>query len=239
MKLALIGDPVEHSKSPAIQRRLLLDAGIDGDYELIRVERGRSAAAIAALRIEGYDGCNVTFPLKEEIVSACDVLSPVASLARAVNTLAFRERIIGTCTDGLGAARALHALLRTLEQRSVVVLGTGPTARSVVCALQEEEASVCIWGRDSAKVEAICNALRCEPWAPQLKRADAVFSALLPGAQLPERVADAISKSGLVMDANYGERSTLATDLGTTVIDGSRMLEEQARASFEFWIARG
>lgn len=235
MKLALIGDPIAHSKSPAIQRRLLHEAGIDGDYELIRVERGDGVRAIAALRAAGYDGCNVTFPLKEEVIAACDTLSPIAEAAGAVNTIAFRDTVLGTCTDGIGAARALQSVMKTLVQRQVVVLGTGPAARSVVCALQEEEALVRVWGRDRAKVASICNRLGCDFWAPSFAHADAVFSALLPGVSLPAHVADAVARCGLVMDANYGERSTLATTLGAAVTDGSLMLEEQARASFEFW----
>jgi shikimate dehydrogenase len=238
VKLALIGNPVEHSQSPAIQRRFLAAAGISGDYELLRVERGRAAAALSALRAEGYSGCNVTFPLKEEVVALCDVLSSTAQRARAVNTIAFRAHVAGTCTDGIGAARALASLIGPLEHRIVVVWGTGPTARSVICALQEDGARVFVWGRDSAKVSAICSGLGIEAWAPADPKPAAVFSALLPRVVLPARIVSAAASAEAIMDANYGERSTLATDLGLPVVDGMRMLEEQARASFEFWLQR-
>lgn len=236
MKLALIGDPVEHSRSPEIQQRLLSEAGIAGSYDLIRVERGHSFEAIAALRTAAYNGCNVTSPLKEEVIAACGLLSPGALRAEAVNTIALRGQVVGTSTDGIGAARALTSFLTSLEGRQIAVLGTGPTARSVIGALQEEGATVCTWGRDANKVAGICSRFGISPWASEFATQDAIVSALLPSAVLPARIVEAVSQTAVVMDANYGERSTLATQLGVAVIDGSRMLEEQARASFGFWL---
>ena len=66
MRLALIGDPVEHSASPALHRGFLEEAGMDGEYVAIRVARGDGARAIRRLRADGFTGCNVTYPLKEE-----------------------------------------------------------------------------------------------------------------------------------------------------------------------------
>ena len=64
MRLALIGDPVEHSTSPTLHRGFLDDAGIDGEYVAIRVARGDGARAIRRLRGDGFTGCYVTYPLK-------------------------------------------------------------------------------------------------------------------------------------------------------------------------------
>jgi shikimate dehydrogenase len=238
VKLALIGDPVEHSRSPKIHERFLRGAGIEGSYEAIRVRLGTSAREIQRLRREGYNGCNVTSPLKEEVAGACDVLTPQAERVGAVNTIAFRARIIGTNTDGIGAVEALRTILKTLHERRIAVLGTGPTARSAIAALQEEEAEPLAWGRDTAKVTSLSTRYNVVTWNTEELTPDAVFSALVPGAELPQRLLDALSRVRTIVDANYGDRSTLGTQLGFPVIDGSGMLEAQARASFEFWLSK-
>ncbi|HEY9086496.1 MAG TPA: hypothetical protein VIN40_11275 [Candidatus Tyrphobacter sp.] len=237
MKLAVIGDPVSHSGSPAIHARLLREAGIEGTYEAIRVPAGEAAAAIAGLATAGYTGCNVTSPLKEEAAAACDELTPQARRANAVNTIVFRGEIVGTTTDGIGAARSLEARLGALRGRRIAVLGTGPTARAVVVQLREEKAKPLLWGRDTAKVLALCKALGATGFLPGERDLEAAFCALLPNASLPPALIEALRAAPLVIDANYGERATLGDQLGRQVVDGSAMLEAQARASFDFWRA--
>lgn len=237
MKLALIGDPVEHSRSPEIQARFLRDAGLQGTYEAIRVPHGDAAAAIARLRDAGYDGCNVTSPLKEEAFAACDVLTPFAQKAQAVNTIRFGSQTVGTDTDGVGAAAALRQQLGALRGCEILVLGTGPTARAVLSQLAEEGARLWLWGRDREKVLRLCatvGSLAFDDGAIE----GAAFSALSPDATVPDSVAAACRAVPVVMDANYGDRSTLSRLLGRTVVDGSAMLEAQARASFEFWCGK-
>jgi shikimate dehydrogenase len=237
VKLALIGDPVEHSRSPAIHERFLREAGIAGSYDAIRVRAGEGARAIARLRDEGYDGCNVTSPLKEEAFRACDHVATIARNARAANTIAFGVRTVGTTTDGTGAAQALSERMGSVRGREILVLGSGPTARAAVLALAEEGARLWIWARNEDEVRRLCETVGCVRYAGA-SIDDAIFSALVPEAEVPESVVVAARAVPLVMDANYGERSTLARRLGREVADGSRMLELQARASFEFWKER-
>lgn len=240
MKLAVIGDPVAHSRSPAIHQSLLREAGIAGTYEAIHVAAGEVTGALRRMRGEGYTGCNVTAPLKEEALACCDELLPEARRADAVNTIFFGARTIGTNTDGVGAIAALRcALGGELVGLLIGVLGTGATARAVLGHLIAERARPLLWGRDGAKVAAICARFHVAPWKPgkaSVDAADAIFSALSPGARLPADILGTARRSPLVMDANYGERSTLAAQLGRPVTDGSCMLQEQARASFDFWL---
>lgn len=236
MKLGLIGDPVEHSRSPAIQARLLRDAGLAGSYEAIRVPRGETANALRRLRDAGYAGCNVTSPLKEEAFAACDTLMLAARRARAVNTIAFGDGTLGTTTDGIGAVEALRAEAGSLRGREVLVLGTGPTAAAVAFGLCDEGVQLWLWGRNAEKASALCAEAGGLPFDANALRGEIVFSALTPDAHLPEEIAEYCRRATLVMDANYGERSTIGAQLARTVIDGSRMLEEQARASLAFWL---
>jgi len=68
MKLALIGDPVAHSRSPELHGRFLEEAEIEGTYTAIRVTAGHGAQALRPLREEGYTGANITTPPQMEAI---------------------------------------------------------------------------------------------------------------------------------------------------------------------------
>lgn len=237
MKLALIGDPVEHSRSPALHRAFLQEAGIDdASYVAIRVPRGKGAYALRSLRDQQYTGVNVTYPLKEEAVAVCDELTEDARLAQAVNTLFFGRKILGHNTDGIGARSALEQLVgQPVALERIGVLGTGATARAIVAQLRETDAYTFVWGRDNRKVADICERLEARPWpasAPEI-----IISTLPPDTELLADIMKAVRSADCVMDTNYGTRSTLGRLAQREVIDGSLMLEAQARASFDFWLA--
>ena len=236
MKLAVIGDPVSHSRSPRLHRRFLEEAGIDGSYVAIRVPRGNGIDVVRRMRIDEYTGINVTTPLKEEVLRACDELDEEAQLAQAVNTIFFGRTILGTNTDGIGAATALETLLgQPVALERIGILGTGPAARAILSHLRVSDAYTFVWGRDPEKVAEICERYEAKPWpdaAPEI-----VISTLPPDTKLPEELAQAILSADLVMDANYGERSTLHHQIHREIIKGDLMLEAQARASFDFWLA--
>lgn len=237
MKLALIGDPVVHSSSPRLQAAFMEEAGIDGAYTPIRVEKGRGAVAIARLRADGYTGCNVTYPLKEEALSACGILTHEGRAAEAVNTLFFGEETIGTITDGVGARTSIEALLdEPVALKRIGILGYGATARAILAELHDNDAYTFVWGRSDERVAAACRRYEAKPW-PKKNPPEVVVSTLPPDAIIPEDLREALHHADLVMDANYGSRAALAEQLGREVIAGDGMLEAQARASFDFWLA--
>jgi shikimate dehydrogenase len=237
MKLALIGDPVGHSASPRLHRGFLEEAEIDGSYIAIRVSGGEGAAAIARLRTEGYTGCNVTYPLKEEALAACDALTDEARRADAVNTIFFGRRIVGTNTDGIGARSAVETLLdEPVALKRIGVLGYGATARAILADLHDNDAYTFLWGRDSERAREACRRFEAKLWRNE-NPPEIVISTLPPDVQLPDELATALRVPDLVMDANYGPRAMLARQLGREVVSGDAMLEAQARASFDFWLA--
>jgi shikimate dehydrogenase len=236
MRLALIGDPVEHSTSPALHRGFLDEAGIDGEYVAIRVARGDGARAIRRLRADGFTGCNVTYPLKEEAFEVSEARSDEARRAQAVNTIFFGRVILGTTTDGAGARTAIEALLdEPVALKRIGVLGYGATARAVLAALQENDAYAFVWGRDAERVSQTCRRFEAKPWPENPP--EIVISTLPPEASLPGELIAQLRSADMVMDANYGDRSQLAHRLNREVIPGDAMLEAQARASFDFWLA--
>jgi shikimate dehydrogenase len=237
MKLALIGDPVEQSASPSLQRGFLEEAAIDGDYLAIRVPSGDGGRTIRRLREDGFTGCNVTYPLKEEAFDACEALTEEARRAQAVNTIFFGRQTLGTITDGIGARTAIEALLdEPVALKRIGVLGYGATARAILAELHDTDAYTFVWGRDSDRVRAACNIFEARPWPPE-NPPEIVVSTLPPEVRLPEELIAQLRAADLVMDANYGPRAVLGRQLGREVLSGDAMLEAQARASFDFWLA--
>lgn len=90
MRLCVIGDPVGHSLSPLLHRRMLDRAGLTGSYETVTVTPDTLPEFLAAARAGAWDGCNVTMPLKQAILPLLDELDPAAAACRAVNTVCFR-----------------------------------------------------------------------------------------------------------------------------------------------------
>ena len=239
LRLAVIGDPVAHSKSPELQSGFLAEAGLAGTYEAIRVEAGDGARAIEALRDAGYRGLNVTTPLKEEAFARADTRDPIATATGAVNTLVLGVEIAGYNTDGAGALGALaEAGMGDVAGASILVLGAGPTARAVVCALVARGARVLVWNRTPDRAERVAATLGARLLGPR-DAFDAAFATLSPNAEPGDaRLLRRLRACPLVVDANYGARATLGTFLGRDVRDGAAMLRASARAAFELFRAR-
>ncbi len=237
MKLAVIGDPVEHSRSPQLHQDFLEESDIDGSYVALRVPKSHAVRVIRRMHADGYTGCNVTYPLKEEAVEACDALTEEARRAQAVNTIFFGRRILGTNTDGIGARMALEALIEEpIALKRIGVLGYGATARAILAELHDNDAYAFVWGRDPTRVRNVCERFEADAW-PAENVPEIVVSTLPPNADIPGDLVAALRSPDVVVDANYGSRATLARHLEREVVAGDAMLEAQARASFDFWLA--
>ncbi|MEO6834808.1 MAG: hypothetical protein ABI231_02735 [Candidatus Tumulicola sp.] len=237
MKLAIIGDPVQHSRSPLLHRNFLDESEIDGSYVAIRVPATHAAATIREMRRDGFTGCNVTYPLKEEALDACDVLTQEARRSLAVNTILFGRDVVGTNTDGIGARMAIEALIdEPIALKRIGILGYGATARAILAELHDNDAYAFVWGRDAARVRTVCERFEAEAW-PAENLPEIVVSTLPPDAVLPKDLVADLQGPEVVVDVNYGNRATLARQIDREVVTGDAMLEAQAHASFDFWLA--
>jgi shikimate dehydrogenase len=243
--IALIGDPVAHSISPAIHRAAFAAAGLHMDYVGVRVPRGSLAESWPALR-GAHTGLNVTRPLKEEVLPLLDRVSAAARRAGSVNTVVFEDgRAIGHSTDGAGFVAALARA--GVSPRRVVVLGAGGAARAIVEALWDAEVSA--WARNPAAARRLpgVRALTDGDLAGAVARADLLVNATpvgqapaTEGTPLPGTVA---LHGGLtVFDLVYRPRVTpllkLALRAGCPTVEGVEMLVEQGVRSFELWTGR-
>ena len=142
-RLAVVGNPIAHSRSPQMQLAALRAAGIPGTYVRVLAEREGDAfeRTLPALQRMGFCGLNVTVPFKRRAFAAADCSGdPLASLCGSCNTLAWRNGCwVGWNTDGPGFARAISEWCgRELSELRVVLLGACGGAGSALacqCAL--------------------------------------------------------------------------------------------------------
>lgn len=110
-RYAVIGDPIAHSLSPAMQSAAFQAAGLDAGYEAIHVAPAALPEAVARLRAEDYRGFNVTVPHKEAILPLLDRLDTVAEAVGAVNTVVREgDALVGYNTDVEGFVEAVVPL---------------------------------------------------------------------------------------------------------------------------------
>jgi shikimate dehydrogenase len=154
-RLAVLGHPVTHSRSPAMQNAALEALGLAGrwSYEAIDVEPSEFAERTRALADQGFAGVNVTIPHKEAALALAHEASEAAERIGAANTLSFREGAIRA--DNTDATGLLAALPRPVEGRSALVLGAGGSARAAVWALAEHATSVSVWNRTPERADEL------------------------------------------------------------------------------------
>jgi shikimate dehydrogenase len=233
VRYGIIGDPVAHSLSPAMQSAAFAAAGIGARYDAIRVAEGQAAGAIADLRAQGYAGFNVTTPLKEEVAGCVDALTESARNAGAVNTVRRDgDGWTGHNTDGEGCARALQELWSpAFDGLEVLILGAGPAARAIALALSARGARISCWSRRPAR------AVDLGP--PPSQPATLVISALPADATVPAEVIDLIDPRADVFDINYGSAlSPLPQSAGARRSDGTPMLLHQGALAFSWWTGK-
>lgn len=159
--VGVIGDPVEHSRSPQMHNAAFEALGLNYVYVPFRVRTGKLREAIEGLKALGVVGVNVTIPHKEGALELADEASEEARLIGAANTLTFKgESVIADNTDGRGFLMALEAAGIEVP-REVLVLGAGGTARAVTVALARRGVErLTIANRTLSRAEELAESLR-------------------------------------------------------------------------------
>ena len=179
-RLAVIGYPVGHSRSPAMHNAALAALGLDGEwsYEAVEVDPAGFEARVGEMAAEGFAGANVTIPHKEAALALAAVPSEPAREIGAANTLVFGPYALnspegekrhtaeigpdaegGIAAENTDAGGLLAALPTTPLDARALVLGAGGAARAAVWALASEGARVEVWNRTAARAEELCAAL--------------------------------------------------------------------------------
>ena len=257
----VIGNPVEHSLSPAIHNAAFRELGLNFVYLAWRVHA--IGDAIKGLRALGnFKGASITIPHKVSVLEFLDEVEPTARHIGAINTIVAEDgRLIGSNTDATGALRALNEAMRQLNGASVVVLGSGGTARAVAFALAAKE-SICrlhLLGIDehertglAADLKnktglAVTDAMLDEAHLKHLLPHADVLIHCTPTGMTPNHGHSCVPSQFLhpkltVMDIVYNPRETRlladAKAAGCRTIAGLEMFLHQAAAQFERWTGR-
>ncbi len=131
----LLGDPVEHSLSPAMHNAVFKKLDLNCAYAAFRVKREDLASAVVGIRGLGIAGANVTIPHKVAVVRMLDAISDEARIIGAVNTIKCDGGLTGYNTDGMGALRALKKGGADPKGKRVLMLGSGGAARAIAVTL--------------------------------------------------------------------------------------------------------
>ncbi|HLJ84041.1 MAG TPA: shikimate dehydrogenase [Candidatus Eremiobacteraceae bacterium] len=229
-RYAIIGDPIVHSLSPAMQTAAFAASEWNATYSALRTDIAGLPALISRFRREAWAGFNATTPLKEALLPLVDELTPEAKRVGGVNVARLDgERIVGHNTDGSGMLDSLaENWPGTLRGVRVLVLGAGPAARAIGIALADAGAIVACWSRTLERARLV---------GPQPSGlASIVVSALPSDANVPDEILAHIAGDALIADANYhAARSPVPSNVGATRIDGLGMLLHQGARSFEWW----
>jgi shikimate dehydrogenase len=251
VKLAVLGDPLEYTRSPDLHRAGCAALGLACQSLALRTPVAELPATLDRLAREGYTGCNLTMPLKEPALALVGEATPAARRARSVNTITFGDRRSGDTTDGAGFLDLLSAQRRNATTCNVTLLGAGGSARSLALAIADAGGRPVevISRREPEPGEAWGGTLgkRWSAWGSgAATRAIAVADVLvnctpLAGDEWPVAV-ERIPRATLVVDLTYGERVTpwvaAARAAGLEAIDGLALLVHQARRSLIRWLAR-
>jgi shikimate dehydrogenase len=251
-RYAVIGNPIAHSKSPAIHAAFARQTGQDMRYDAILGDLEHFEDDIELFFADGGHGMNVTVPFKERAFRACVEHSERARHAGAVNTLSRAgDGLRGDNTDGVGLVRDLACNHRfELHGARILLLGAGGAARGVLQPLlAEQPAQLVIANRTAAKaVDLAQHAAHLGPVtgcgldALGSDRFDLVVNATAAGlaGSVPPIPEHCLAPGGWTYDMLYGDTPTAFVTWGRAhgadrALDGLGMLVEQAAESFRLW----
>lgn len=262
-QVGLIGYPVAHSFSPAMQQAAFDACGIEARYVLWETPPQAMEQRIASLRASEMLGANVTVPHKERAFALVDECDALAARIGAVNTIVHRHgRLIGYNTDAPGLLRALREQGFEPRGRRVVMLGTGGAARGGSVALLESGVeALTLLGRTQDHLHPLLHHLRTlaaesfskasihgallgsDEASRAITRAELLVNATPVGLRANDATllvdVAVLPASALVMDMIFNPPRTpllqAAQERGLLTLNGLSMLLYQGAAAFELW----
>lgn len=245
----IIGDPVEHSLSPAMHNAGYEALGIDNQFIFIgaRVKKEDVETVVLAMRKMGIHGLSCTIPHKVSIMKFLDKIDETAKKIGAVNTVINQNgQLIGFNTDWLGLITPLEKII-DLKNKNVAVIGAGGAARAVVFGLKERGAEVKIFNRTKEKAIKLAKEFHCPSGdlenQNEIKVFDIIVNTTAAGMKPLEKITPILVKNitdkQIVFDIVYAPFETKllkeAKKRGAKIIHGMEMLLHQGTAQFEIF----
>lgn len=253
--IALLGDPVGHSLSPAMHNAALAAAGIDAAYMALPVKPENLGAAIAGLRAVNFMGANVTLPHKSAVIPFIDEISPLARTLGAVNTIVHRDgKLYGDTTDAAGFIAAFEEAGHSFDDKTIAILGNGGSARTIAMALRmlRNVKHIALVVRSPAKAQSLVAELNSgtdisvhsfEDYAKVYRDYDIVVNTtplgMYPNVDATPLPAELFKAGQIVYDIVYNPLETKflreAKERSCAVVGGLGMLVHQGKISFQLW----
>jgi shikimate dehydrogenase len=253
----IIGDPIDHSLSPAIHNAAFSSLGLNCSYISFRVQEGQLKNSLDSLRAINIGGFNVTMPHKVRVLEYVDQYDKTVELVGAANTVKNEDgKFCAYNTDVLGFIKPLRQRGIDFSGFEVTILGAGGAARAVAVALASERgiANINIFNRNTDRSKELANLLKKLGLKSSIVSSDniqniASKSNLIinttPLGMKDEQSlikSSSIRKDAIVYDIVYKPINTnlleSARTAGAKVVYGYEMLLEQAIASFKIWFQR-
>jgi len=250
---AVLGNPIQHSKSPQIHTLFSEQTGIALEYQAIEVPINEFASYVKLFSSQGGKGLNITVPFKEDAYSLCTTLTDRAEISGSVNTLRFDDdmNICGDTTDGQGLLNDLVANHNIrLEDKSILILGAGGTVKSILERLLEQKTKEIIIvnrtisrAKDLEKKFGKKNCVRAYSYNDLPNHSFDIIingTSLSLSAEIPPISKTNINENTFCYDLMYSDKETAFTKWAIEngalkATDGLGMLVEQAAESFMFW----
>jgi len=255
----VIGDPIEHSLSPAMHNAVFKELGLNCAYAAFRIAPENLGSAIKGMGAMNFGGANVTIPHKVNVIDFLDKLSEEARIIGAVNTIKFGEKLIGYNTDGYGALQALRSSSADLNGKNILILGSGGAARAIAItlALKGEIASLTILGvveeefrtlvddiNKGTKIRAAGKMMTDETKKEEITKADILIHCTPVGMHPKTNetlvTRDMLRKGLVVMDIVYNPLETKllreAKKAGAKTIGGIEMFVNQGAEAERIWL---
>ena len=260
--LCIFGHPVAHSKSPLMHNALFKELGINAAYLPYAPEPENFADAIKGFRAMKFRGANVTIPYKTQFIDAAtgeprliDELSPISRFTGSVNTLYWKDGIVGgtlcgTTTDPYGCIRNLEEHGVDPSNTTVALLGNGGAAKAIAYTLIEQHNKLTIVCRSREKGEALAKGLGegvqvvtfsefADVSANNKIIINATSVGMSPNDNESPLPAECLHSDQVVCDIVYTPPRTkllqMAEAKGCKVVTGEGMLVHQGLESFKKW----
>lgn len=233
IRAAVLGSPISHSLSPTLHTTAYQEMGLKGTFEAIEVRSGELGKFIEA-QDSSWTGFSLTMPLKEEVIEIADVIDEIALQIASANTLTRSgDNWKVTSTDVNGFVQSLYAHgFREFE--SVVILGSGASARAAAAACSAFTKEIQVLHRSAKRESAMRNSapnveMNFSDWEAKVPRADLVINTTPAG--VADKFIGQAKFNGVFFEALYNPWPTkilqYARSNGAYGIDGLELLIHQ------------
>ena len=231
-KYCVIGYPIDHSLSPKLHNNWFKNFGIDAEYVLEEVRAGELGEKIEYLTSK-YNGFNVTYPLKKEIIPFLSQISPEAKELGSVNTVVVNHgKLEGYNTDIIG----MKQILADINKDHYYILGNGNMAKTTVYALAAEKVTVICRNKEKAKKELNREYISYISYE-QFKELNIKNSAIINTLPLTLDISEILigKYNNTLLDCNYN--NIYHYDI-KEYINGLELLMAQGAQSFKIWTGK-